>query len=394
MSTNTHTTPASELLLDFADRTGLTSPGIPRRYLWTDAFAVCTFLELFRRTGETRFQDLALQLVDQVHHVLGRHRDDDIRSGWLSGLSDENGERHPTAGGLRIGKSLPERGPDDPVDQRLEWEQDGQYYHYLTKWMHALHRVSAVTGETRYLGWAMELAAAAHDAFTHQPAPGLQKRMYWKMSIDLTRPLVDSMGHHDPLDGLVTYCQLQNAAEQLGGLPLNLKAEITDMAAICHGRSWATEDPLGLGGLLFDACRVTRLMQRGALSSTDLLTTLLNDATEGFAAFAHSSPLGLPASHRLAFRELGLSIGLHGLELMRSIVDAAPGVFPADGPAGLLPPLERHLPLAGGIETFWRNPVTQKAGTWTGHLDINQVMLAASLVPEGFLEIGDSGGVD
>ncbi|MFW6243704.1 MAG: hypothetical protein ACOC15_01045 [Desulfovibrionales bacterium] len=150
----------------------------------------------------------------------------------------------------------------------------------------------------------------------------------------------------------------------------------------------------GLGGLLFDACRVTRLMQRGALSSPDLLTTLLNDAAEGFAAFAHSSPLELPAAQRLAFRELGLSIGLHGLELMRSIVDAAPGVFPADGPAGLLPQLERHLPLAGGIETFWRNPVNQKAGTWTGHLDINQVMLAASLVPEGFLEIGDSGRVD
>lgn len=394
MSTDTHTTPASGLLLDFADRTGLTSPGTPRRYLWTDAFAVCAFLELFCRTGEARFQDLALQLVDQVHHVLGRHREDDIRSGWLSGLSDENGERHPTAGGLRIGKSLPERGPDDPVDQRLEWEQDGQYYHYLTKWMHALHRVSAVTGETRYLGWALELAAAAHDAFTHQPGPGVQKRMSWKMSIDLTRPLVDSTGHHDPLDGLVTYCQLQNAAEQLGGLPLNLKAEITDMAAISHGRSWATEDPLGLGGLLFDACRVTRLMQQGALSSPDLLAALLEDAAESFSAFVHSSPLGLPAPHRLAFRELGLAIGLHGLEQMRSIVDTDPGVFPADGPAGLLAQLERHLPLAERIETFWRNPVNQKAGTWTGHLDINQVMLAASLLPEGFLEIGDSSRAD
>jgi len=33
--------------------------------------------------------------------------------------------------------------------------------------------------------------------------------MHWKMSIDLSYVLVPSMGQHDPLDGLVTYCELQ-----------------------------------------------------------------------------------------------------------------------------------------------------------------------------------------
>ena len=28
----------------FAERTGLTGARLPRRYLWTDAFAVCNFL--------------------------------------------------------------------------------------------------------------------------------------------------------------------------------------------------------------------------------------------------------------------------------------------------------------------------------------------------------------
>jgi hypothetical protein len=55
------------------------------------------------------YADLALQLVDQVHHVLGRYRADDTRTGWISGLGEREGESHPTCGGLRIGKALPKR---------------------------------------------------------------------------------------------------------------------------------------------------------------------------------------------------------------------------------------------------------------------------------------------
>src|SRR5687768_7999762 len=93
---------ALDLLAGFADRTGLTTGGPPVRYLWTDAFAVCTLLGL----GQA---ELARALVDQVHHVLGRHRPDDPRTCWLSGLDDEAGAAHPTLGGLRIGKPRPER---------------------------------------------------------------------------------------------------------------------------------------------------------------------------------------------------------------------------------------------------------------------------------------------
>ena len=107
---------AAELMTRFADRTGVTSDRPPRRYLWTDAFAVCNLLRLSSVTGEGRYSEVALRLVDQVHHVLGRHRADDARRGWISGLDARDGEAHPTRGGLRIGKPLAERAPGERVD--------------------------------------------------------------------------------------------------------------------------------------------------------------------------------------------------------------------------------------------------------------------------------------
>ncbi|MBW2245548.1 MAG: hypothetical protein JRH01_26620, partial [Deltaproteobacteria bacterium] len=148
---------ARRIMLDFADRTGLlSSESPPVRYLWTDAFAVCNFLGLFVEHGDEEALQLARRLVDQTHHVLGRHRPDDLRRGWISGLPEEQGEDHPTSGGLRIGKPLPERGPGDATP---DWDCDGQYFHYLTRWMHALNQMARVTGDATYHRWAFELAS-------------------------------------------------------------------------------------------------------------------------------------------------------------------------------------------------------------------------------------------
>ncbi|MGB5546454.1 MAG: hypothetical protein WBM74_07765, partial [Polyangiales bacterium] len=46
---------ARELMMRFAERTGLISDLPPKRYLWTDAFAVCNFLGLAQATGEERY---------------------------------------------------------------------------------------------------------------------------------------------------------------------------------------------------------------------------------------------------------------------------------------------------------------------------------------------------
>ncbi len=383
MDPETTTATVRDIMLTFAEETGLTTEREPRRYLWTDAFAVCNFLELHRRTQEERYLELALRLVDQVHRTLGRHREDDRRTGWLSGLSEEEGEEHPTAGGLRIGKPLPERQADEPFDERLEWEREGQYFHYLTKWMYALNRVSRVTGELRYNRWARELATTAHEAFTYTASPGNQKRMYWKMSVDLSRPLVPSMGQHDPLDGYLTYQGL-DAAAPAG----TLDEEIEELASICRGKSWVTDDPLGLGGLLSDAYHAAQLLFTGALKEPDLLLQLLEASRVGLGVYVRQSPLSLPVHYRLAFRELGLAIGLHAVERLQALMREQTATTPhrisfRDQVAALA----RYAPLSEEIESFWLAPSSREATTWTEHLDINRVMLATSLAPEGYLEI-------
>ena len=389
MTTPKNLTPVIEIMTEFAEETGLTATDCePRRYLWTDAFAVCNFLELYRRTRENRFKDLALALVNQVHHTLGRHREDDARSGWISGLAEAEGEQHPTRGGLRIGKKRNERKPGDPFDQRSEWDRDGQYYHYLTKWMQALNKVSRETGDETFNRWALELAQAAHVGFTYGDPSGEGKRMHWKMSIDLSYPLVPSMGHHDPLDGYLTYQQLQATRKEMGGGGPDLKSEIADMAAICRGKSWTTDDPLGLGGLLSDACRAGQLITEAGADLNTLLVDILEDAQTGMEAYDRQNHLKLPPEYRLAFRELGLSIGLHGVNKLHDLLNQHTDRFPAEHPArSRVESLSKYQPLTDAIEQFWLTPAHRETATWKDHLDINRVMLATSLAPEGYLDL-------
>ena len=361
--------------------------------MWSDAFAVCNFLELFRHTHQERYRDMAIRLVDQVHSVLGRHRADDSRKGWISGLSEKEGEKHPTAGGLRIGKKMNERKPDDPIDDRLEWDQDGQYFHYLTKWMHALNQVSRVTGNFTYNRWAAELAETAHKAFVYLPSQSTRKQMYWKMSIDLTYPLVPSMGHHDPLDGLITFSQVQATRESDPGKKTcpDLFSEITDMAAICDGKDWVTDDPLGLGGLLSDGYRTAQLVVAGGFRRMGLVEELSDASLVGLGLYAKGNPFRLPAAYRLAFRELGLSIGLNAVERLERLSERKGTPFQgAEKLERLFASLAPYMPFGKMIETFWLEGTNQKSDAWKEHREINMVMLATSLAPDGFLTLGEA----
>jgi hypothetical protein len=385
---DSRTQSAIELMGGFAERTGITSDRPQQRYLWTDSFAVCNFLGLSRATGDEQYRRLALRLVDRVHQVLGRHRSDGPRTGWISGLRDREAENHPTQGGLRIGKRLAERGPGDPFDEALEWDRDGQYFHYLTKWMYALDLVARSTRDPRFSRWSRELAERAHAAFSYAPADGGRSRLYWKMSIDLSRPLVSSMGHHDPLDGFVTLVQLQTTAKTLRASPAGpqLDDEIADLAAMMQGRDWTTADPLGLGGLLMDAYRVQQLTRQGAPLKGELLEQLLEAARVGLSHYARQGESRRPAAMRLAFRELGLAIGLQAVERMWR----ADGEQPESSRARpavhkLLEALLRHAALRAEIESFWLEPEHRRAPSFTEHRDINEVMLATSLVPDGCL---------
>jgi hypothetical protein len=366
-----------DLMMRFARRT-------VRRYLWTDAFAVCNFLGLERATGDGQYEELALRLVDQVHRTLARHRPDDARKGWISGLDEGEAEAHPTRGGLRIGKTLPERGPDDPIDERQEWDRDGQYFHYLTQWMHALDRVALATRQPMFNAWARELADTAHRAFAHSDRGGT--RLYWKMSIDLSRPLVASMGQHDPLDGYVTCLELEATAAAMGATPTepSLAAAAADFSSMIDPRKLATADPLGLGGLLVDAHRLARLLRRRAIpGGQDLLDAILDATLAGMSAFLAHPQLRAPASRRLAFRELGLAIGLGAVDRMREDVSAAGDA------SGRLSKLAEAVPLKREIESFWLRPENRAVASFCEHLDINEVMLATSLLPDGFLGVDE-----
>ena len=382
---------AQSIMREFAAATGISSTlSEPRRYLWTDAFAVCNFLALYRQSGEQQFLQQALTLVDQVHHTLGQHRKNSARSGWLSDINEEQARLHPTTGGLRIGKRLDERQPDEPVNESLEWDQDGQYFHYLTKWMHALSCVSRDTGNGIYNQWALELAKTAHAAFVYTPPTGKTKRMYWKMSIDLSRPLVASMGQHDPLDGLITYQQLSATAEHFPETPpeLTLNIEIEEMTAMCAGHNWATDDALGLGGLLTDAYKLVQLIDTHHLHETTRLEGLLGDIEYSLREFFTHNPLNLPAEYRLAFRELGLAIGLQAISRMQERIEKHPGNFSHSNLlTALLTNLSSFYPILSTIQNFWLEPGHQSDSAWQDHADINSVMLATSLVPDGYLQL-------
>ena len=382
---------AARLMAQFAARTGLAPAAAEQeRYLWTDAFAVCNFLELLERTGDEEYHRCATELIDRVHRVLGRFRADDVRTGWISGFDEERGRRHPTAGGLRIGKPRKERNPDEPLDERLEWDRDGQYFHYLTKWLHALCQAAFVTGDNTYTRWAVELAEAAFNGFVRTSRSGEVVGVYWKMSTDLSRPLVPATGLHDALDGFITFVEARVAFASTSPHSAVLDTAIEALSALCRGGSWTTQDPLGLGGLLFDACRLCRLM-RGRSGDVRLLQNILDSCRHGFGLLLASRYFKQPAAHRLAFRELGLAIGLRGLGIIAGTVANKSDESGAQSAlARSVEPLLRHERLYDEIVSFWLSHARHPDAQWQEHRNINEVMLATALIPNRFLSIGDA----
>ena len=366
---------AAQLMSAFASRTGLyPASENQQRYLWTDAFAVCNFLELFELTGDELYRHCATHLIDHVHQVLGRYHADDVRRGWISGLDEQAGQHYPTKGGLRIGKPLKERQRGEPIDERLEWDRDGQYFHYLTKWMHALCRAAFVTSDPAYVAQALELGAAAFNGFVQRSASGDVVGIYWKMSTDLSRPLTYAMGLHDALDGLITFRELQLASwkkRPILEVP-DLTSAIESLSKLCRERDWTTTDPLGIGGLLFDACRLSQLTGRDA--DQELLGQLTDASEKSLRAFLASRSLRRSSSQRLAFRELGLAIGLMAAP---TIIDRARGTR------------DQYRSLADQIVDAWLPLAHSPDELWQAHRDINDVMLATALAPETFLSIDE-----
>jgi hypothetical protein len=246
--------------------------------------------------------------------------------------------------------------------------------------MHALEQAARWTKKASFHVWARELAETAHRAFTHSP-PGAsgsgRKRMHWKMSIDLSRPLVASMGQHDPLDGYVTCVEIDAAPVGAAGLPFepSLERQAADFAGMIDP-ALGTADPLGIGGLLTDAYRLEQLSHDGSAPRNEFREHLLSEALVGIRQWIRCGELRRPAQHRLAFRELGLTIGLAAAQAMRGRIHSA-----------ALEQIEPLLPLRAEIESYWLDGDRRRTDSWLEHQNINDVMLATSLAPNGYLEL-------
>jgi hypothetical protein len=363
---------ADSLMSDFARRTGLASASPRHRYLWTDSFAVINLLALLRHTNNRHYDDLARALIDQVHQVLGHYRPDDARSGWLSGLSEQEGAEHPTLAGLRIGKPLPERGADEPPNARLEWDRDGQYFHYLTKWMDALSRAGLILNETRFHRYSLELAKSIFPHFLRTTRTGEPVGLSWKMSIDLARVQVPGINPHDALDGYVTFRQISDRSESQ-----NLQHEIRILRELSANQLWETDDPLGLGGLLMDGFRLAELPNRTA-EDDHIIANVLAGAVAGCRQYFGSDPFAAPSYQRLAFRELGLAIGLQSLPAFTARISHDAGLFDAVGQE--LNALQTQVDREKEIVDFWSKREQRSSALWQEHRDINDVMLATALL--------------
>ena len=220
--------------------------------------------------------------------------------------------------------------------------------------------------------------------------------MYWKMSIDLSRPLLYSMGQHDPLDGLLTFQQLQATAQLFPDTAdaLTLQQEISEFSAMCAGVDWATRDPLGIGGLLSDAYRLVQLIGEYGRPETSRLESLLHDIERSMQAFfspeQHNS-LALPAGYRLAFRELGLAIGLAAIDKMQSATRRYGESFNGNKRINSsIDNLLHYRSVYHAIRDFWLMPEHHANDAWQEHRDINSVMLATCLSPDSYLTLSDN----
>ncbi len=148
----------------------------------------------------------------------------------------------------------------------------------------------------------------------------------------------------------------------------------------------ATDDPLGIGGLLCDALQVASVAGHGGPVYSSLLETVFDAALNGLEKVAGSGLLNAPARYRLAFRELGLSIGLAAFERLSLKIRENPALTKKkDSLEPAIQAILGYLPVREQIEGFWLEDANRKTETWKDHQEINGVMLATSLAPDGFL---------
>ena len=208
---------------------GLCADGHQRRYLWTDAFAVlafCSIAERYESEGKlvaaSLYRNASNKLINVVHECLGApvsskaenamHKDPRSPTGYM---------------GLRIGKVNSRRVTDAGM------EFDGQYWHYVDKWLFALERAGRSDD-------AIKIAKSCFPYFFDSSRGG---GIRWKLSVDGTPPsgLEHAYANQDTLSALVVF-------SVLGKHNKDLAEEISMLRNALDGyRPRVTTDPLGWG---------------------------------------------------------------------------------------------------------------------------------------------------
>jgi hypothetical protein len=242
-----------------------------KRYLWTDAFGVVLLVSLFRATGDKRFLDQAEWVVAEVDRVLGRER------------------------GIRIGEA-----PD----------RDGQYYHYLAKWIFALTRLGSILPD--YRERALSLVGEIHEPFIRR-----RVGVVWKMKEDLSAPYPGyGLGALDAFDGYVAYRLLDERA--LAGAI----ADMREIMELSYPKMAITQD-LALGMMLW-LCHVYPQEDWARVQGPRCISTLENmwvDPPGYFCREPHARTV------RFAFTNYGVSLGLQAVGAMPERVDRLHAFF-------------------------------------------------------------------
>lgn len=223
-----------------ADEAGLCADGNQRRYLWTDAFGVLAYTSLAQyyesqgRLDEAQqYKHAADTLIQVVHKCLGSPRSKKRDDLMTKDTSSPTGHV-----GLRIGKVHSRKVTDYGMSY------DGQYWHYVDKWLLALARSGHVTE-------GILIAKSCFPYFFdygNGNIPGWGGGIRWKLNVDASAPpsLERARASDDALVALIVFSILQ--AHRDVASDESLEDEIKLLRVALQGyRPRVTDDPLGWG---------------------------------------------------------------------------------------------------------------------------------------------------
>jgi len=238
------------------------------RYLWTDAYGLILYLSLYKELKDNKYLENAEHLVNEVYRVLGRKK------------------------GIRIGEA-----PD----------RDGQYYHYLTKWMYALNEFGKIKPE--YHEKAVQLVKDIHPAFVAKLKAG-KSFVWWKMKEDLSGPYPGyGKGGLDHYQGYVIYKLIDEKA---------LSTEIEEMRQMVEQDypSFICNQDLGIGDMLWTAHffpneKWAGVVYERGMHLLDLMWVDV-DSQRGYFKryYGHED-------QKIAFSNYGVSVGLQAVNVWK-----------------------------------------------------------------------------